>query len=554
MAGLFGVIKKAVAAGDDAVTRARSASSPVKKFKSFAGNPEQSKPTNTPPLIRSLVGEGGIDNLRPIILTNNVRSGVDPSADVFSDQEFNALIASVGANLRTGASVDVDDTVDRIDELLDGNVSKGEINEAIDLISGLDASEANAVFDQLNDRGLINPLIKEIYDGSFFGDRDVDDNVRQEFFDNIAGKLDGENLARVTDGLRAVSNNSVEGRPEIGEFTDSIVEHADERTKIEYVGAINDKIPTEPNDRLLPHRNAHAISAARVIASLADNPENVRQALDRLDSAQERTVINEAVNAEELFPSDPSQALYTPIANAVSQLGDRPEETLVKAEFFELSGLELARNRKDLSETLERGMTKILLTDTNGIIEELAYGNSTSVNSDALSEYIEQLIKTDKTEVVAEVHTQLLLGNDLSGDHRDRFDQQSTILGGSDLFFTNANKLGYFAGSVERAVDNIEGDAAAKRERVVEILTLGLGVINPVLGAGAEGPARGIILSQSGRLLTENVERLIGDEGLTFDKLLLEASLPANSRGGRAGDSDANQEFEIARDNAREGG
>ncbi len=88
------------------------ASSAYKKFRSAMGSAKQATPKNTQPaLTRNIVGEGNIDNIRPIILSNDATPpGVVPSDDTFSDQDFNALIRSAGANLTAGPSAGVRDT------------------------------------------------------------------------------------------------------------------------------------------------------------------------------------------------------------------------------------------------------------------------------------------------------------------------------------------------------------------------------------------------------------------------------------------------------------
>lgn len=212
-----------------------------------------------------------------------------------------ALVAELGGTGSSEASEGVNDeevqaSADRIEKLLDSKgwnqwVSRGEIIEVTNEFANLSPEEANAVFDELESRGLIDDLFKEVYDAGHVGGG-LPPDVRKQFYDDLAGKLNAENLIHITDELKNVSRSGL-GKPEIAEFSDSIAKYADEDVKLDFIEQIADRTTTEasPRDHFPRPGDPDAAAVAQVIASLDENPEAVQKALDLLTDDQLEAVV-----------------------------------------------------------------------------------------------------------------------------------------------------------------------------------------------------------------------------------------------------------------------
>lgn len=197
-------------------------------------------------------------------------------------------------NLDLARGQQVEASADRIEDLLDADgvfqwVSRGEVIDAADELSRHDAETTNAIFDELEQRDLIDDFAREAYDAGHVGGG-IPEDQRREFFDEFAQKLSGQNLAALSMELKEVSNFG--GKDTVGELSEAIAEHASDDVKIDYVLAMKGETTVNDGDNsYFAWIDTEGEAIARVIASIED-PENTEHALALLSDDELASVVN----------------------------------------------------------------------------------------------------------------------------------------------------------------------------------------------------------------------------------------------------------------------
>lgn len=218
----------------------------------------------------------------------------------------------------------VEFSADRIENLLDSDgafqwVARGEIIDAAEEMTQHDRETTNAIFDEIESRGLLDDFIKETYDAGHVGGG-IPGDQRRAFFDQFGEKLYSSNLVALTEELKEVSR--VGGKDTVGELAESIAEHAPDRTRLAYVKKLADETTVyDPRDDHYPSFvDVEGAAIARVISGMEDT-ENIERALAHLDDDQLTSVINAGNDRTIIGPGifDNSE-LYADFASAVGRI------------------------------------------------------------------------------------------------------------------------------------------------------------------------------------------------------------------------------------------
>ncbi|NJM81319.1 MAG: hypothetical protein HC844_01495 [Tabrizicola sp.] len=227
------------------------------------------------------------------------------------------------APLRPDAD-DVAGKADRIEKLISSSgwfqwVSKGEISDAVQTLKDADAETAKAVVAELDERGRLDDLFDEIYDGSHVGGG-LEGDDRRAFFEDMAGKLDGASLARMAN--EAKRHGGYTGLEAMTEFAGAVAAHASSDAKVEFVRSLADEtLVSDTTSSAFAFVDPDAVAIATVLASMGDDPASLRRAMASLDDKQLQSVMYSSVDRVVIGPAVVDDVDgYVALADAVAQL------------------------------------------------------------------------------------------------------------------------------------------------------------------------------------------------------------------------------------------
>lgn len=396
-----------------------------------------------------------------LIAWNATQTGAaEPAVELESDDKIN--------------EEQVKDSADRIEELIDSDgifqwVSADEVLEAKNEFSELDAETADAVFDELDRRGLLDDFLSEVYDASHVGGG-ISEKDRGELFDDLAGKLDADSLVRLKDELKEVSSPLNQGFDTVNELNDAIIEHTSPEVRNEFVKAL-----AEDSDGAFG--SADAVTVARVINSL-DDPEQIEDAIEPLNDAQLDSVVTNAL-AQTTTENSAYPNLYAELSTSISKI-DNAE---LKAEFVDSSAarlelgiadehlnVDLIKDSEDVDIILD-GISDVITSDTNGVFQQLTYDSrfNDAAGQETLANYFEGLLANGDTETIGQIQAELLNGNNISDDSTDRFNRPHNRGDAVGERYENAGQLGTFGGALKVAIENHADSKLERKELAVDI-------------------------------------------------------------------------------------
>lgn len=172
------------------------------------------------------------------------------------------------------------------------------------------------------------------------------------------------------------------------------------------------------------------------------------------------------------------------------------------------------------AEEITTGLTELLTGDTNGVFRELIF-DSQFDDGRALTNYIEQLVKSNQIGEIASIQTQLLLGNTGGGNPVERFNEVV------DELAINAGKLGYFSGAVLNALDSI--DASNKEKLAVEQNIVGTtaGILSGSVNLAY--PATSFVIGAEAQVAQLNVERVLALVPAEMGDFIIGSTMPFES-------------------------
>jgi hypothetical protein len=420
--------------------------------------------------------------------------------------------------------------------VLDWDVTHGDLRNIENTFRNLNAEEANQVFERLAD-GDIQKWVGELngLNGSYSREE------KQRLFAELAGKLNGANLARLT---RTLGDDGFDA----GDLGRAIGQNSPAPTKVDFVRNLASAAET--------NRGA-AEAVAEVISGLQNNPAALDGALGSLSDAQlQKLMENISVNGYSV--NSPYGGAYTieykgellaKMLDAVSK-SNNPD---VKARVFNAAALRLKAiadapnllpataiiGKSDTAGRIRDSLTNILNSDTVGIMTSLEHN---ARNGEGITAYVKSMLAGGKTAELGSFVARLAKGNDLTGDPLGRFGTQVRGTDGNP-HFQNAQVLGYFAGALFAGAKQITGD----RTKQADLLK---NIFGTIAGAtGAANPASGVVSSVLNGLtqaivneVTDGLNKGTMDMQEAIEKLLF----PRNPQTGALYEGAAEADFDSA--------
>ena len=451
--------------------------------------------------------------------------------------KFRLQTTDAPASVASAPAVDqqkVDAAVKLIHEKLDesgwfNDVTHSELEDIERTINDLSPGEATAVFNKLSDADL-KKWADELDSNGWFGTGGFDGGEKQGLFQMLAGKLDGQNLARFAAALSGEDN--------LRKFGEAVAGRGSDAAKEGFVRAAAAKAESDP---------ATALAVAETIASMKNNPAALERTLGALTQTQIDKIVEAATQKHQYTSTNwslggPPSATTTITYNAaplgrmldaVASVGD-PK---LKARFFEPA----ARQLKEIEEAgsviesigginyfkgesvsqIRNGLTNILNSDTTGVVGALETMPD-SYTGKGLTAYLKSMLASGQEKQVGEFVTRMLLGNDLKGNAVERFRAQTPGTSGDSLY-DNAENLGYFLGAVRSAAKQISDDMGKQADFVKNIFGAVLGAV------GAAGTGPGVAAAGLGWLSSElinGVSNRMKDGKMNIYDALIQLGLP----------------------------
>ena len=195
----------------------------------------------------------------------------------------------------------VEYSADRIEGLLDSKgkfqwVSRGEVIDAAKEMTQYDRETTNAIFNEIEARGLLDDFVDEMYDRNHVGGG-IPGDQRRDFFDEFGAKLESGNLVALTEELKALDRSG--HHITVRELSAAIAENAPDATRLAYVK----KLADQAADYDIPDRapvfeyfDIEGQAIARVIGGMEDT-EHIEAALASLSDEQLEAVINSGMES-----------------------------------------------------------------------------------------------------------------------------------------------------------------------------------------------------------------------------------------------------------------
>lgn len=417
--------------------------------------------------------------------------------------------------------------------VFDWDVSHGDLKDIQKTFQNLTPEEANEVFKNLSDSDL-----KDWADeldgtaGSF------DKSEKKQLFDELAGKLDGQQLARMINALGDEGN--------IQSISDSVANNASDATKVDLINRMKDYVEKNPGS---------AKGVAELITGLGNNPTALEGVLQNLSLSQLQAVMK-AASQEEIHTTvglDGSSSIYTtfdpqPLAdmlNAVAKTGNAE----LKAKVFEAGASELKRieeaggllnpvaGQGDAAKLVRDGLTSILDSDTTGIVTKLENENK----GESLKNYVKSMLATGNKadqEKLGEQISKLLSGNNIDQNPVTRFEQTSSGTLGTN-YYQNARNLGFYAGAIHAGIKSITDDRGDQAAIIKNVFEAAAGIV------GAEFPITGAVAHGINMTIIDEVVKNLDNQSYDLRNAMIELTFP-HDRNGNLYRGPAKTEYESA--------
>lgn len=446
-----------------------------------------------------------------------------------------------GGNPPTVDPKKVEDAVNSIknslsEGFLDWDVTHGDLENIQQQFQGLNAEEANQAFGQLSD-GDLQKWVGELngLNGSYSREE------KQQLFNELAGKLNGANLARLATALGNDNGDAAALGRAIGQNSSA-------QTKVDFVRNMAGSV----------ERSRGASEAvAEVISGLQNNPAALDRALGSLSDTQLQKLM-ENITVNGYSTSSPYGGAYTiqyngellgKMLDAVSK-SNNPD---VKARVFNAAALQLKAiegapnlmpataiiGKNDAAAKIRDGLTSVINSDTTGIMTSLEHNYR---NGEGITAYAKSMLNGGKTVELGQIVARLSKGNDLTGDPLSRFGTQVRGTDGNP-HYQNAQVLGYFAGALFAGAKQITGDRTKQADMLKNIF-------GTIAGAtGAANPTSGVVSSILNGLtqatvneITDGLNKGTMDMQEAIEKLLF----PRNTTTGASYEGAAEADFDSA--------
>lgn len=413
-------------------------------------------------------------------------------------------------------------------------VTGSEVRHVADTLKQLCPAETNQALSQLSDADLAS-IAEEMNDG-WLGGGGLSQDQKKDFFNEMARDASGAELARLSrafDDTRAAAGGEGD---DVQMLAQAIAQHASPATQAAFVQeagkALNTDLPsfgqTVWGTHTLHLYSAQARAVAEVLGQMADTPAAAQQAFQSLLPEQRQAVVQAAAEpalmtvASGLGVAQPVPVARPAALERLLHTASRVQDADTKARLF----ADAAEVYQDLQRTpgsdkdgVRRAMGELLLSDTNGVIRELA-SNAESSNGTALAVFAKSALQAKDFDTLGEMQAQLSLGNRKDQNPVARFGAQEPSPSGAPRY-ANAEAAGYYAGALSAAVKSMSADAQQQGELVTAVLKSVLSVGDKTAGRAA--PPVGIAASVAKDWVAFGVkpamEARISDQVKADDKL-----------------------------------
>lgn len=383
-------------------------------------------------------------------------------------------------------------------------VTRDDVNSVKSILSNLNAADTRAVIGKLGDNEL-RQIADEMNDDSWFGTGGISQGERRDFFNEMARDLGGAELAKLSQAFdrttgRQTSRDRLLADDNITSLAAAVGQHGSNQTKLDFIGQLAGKSTDQAaidtmNESRLHDPQARAI--AEVIGSMENSPAIAQQALQSLQPDQRLAVLKAAANETILVGGAmggvgavrTDTAALEQLLKVASRVGDADTKARVFADAASVM-TDLA-GRGDAAENVRRSMGQLILSDTNGVLRELA-ANRETANGSALASYAKASLNAKDFDALGEIQAQISLGNGKNESPAARFEAQVQAPGGGQRY-VNAETAGYFAGAVSAAVKSITTDAKEQGDLINATLKSVLTIVDKT--AGRAHPGVGIAAS-----------------------------------------------------------
>lgn len=401
-----------------------------------------------------------------------------------------------------------------IDRRLDGTgtfgvQTHGDDQAIASTLAGLSPSDANAVVADLQATGRLDDLAQTVTSGSLFtGSLSADE--RRQFFADMAGKLDGNNLAALSRAFDTIGGDrGREGFGYVQEIGQAVAAHSAPQTKIDFVRSLGPDTVAPGKDsqfengwlsRTSYSGNPQAVAVGEVLSSMRG--AQAQQAFNALDSSQQRAVFQAAIGETATHFTGQRSAiltpgydtrLYTEIANALATMPDAHQKAqafAVGAEVLRgerpgtgavLTGQNTSEPQRAMREMAD-ALGNILDSDPSGIVNDLSQfrqppagsGDVATANGNALASYARTMLENDQGAQgrLGAQMARVAAGSDGQPNRDAAFDHPV------DGQYRTATGLGYFIGATSAAARSINSDNAAQNQLIGNSLASGLTLLD----------------------------------------------------------------------------
>lgn len=435
-------------------------------------------------------------------------------------------------------------------------VTHDDIRAVTDQISALPAADADRLIDELAAGGKLDRIAEEAMDGSVLGLGGLSTDERQAFFADMAGKLDGDSLATLSNAFAKTGGDS-HGYTPVTELGSAIATHAAPQTKVDYLGQIAGGAESGSHADIglgysgVNMVDAEARAAGEVLGSLRGSfAESGFQALgtrlpDVLTSAIDGDMTTVAGFGGSATTVSWNAENYEAIMGAAASMGNAD----LKAQVFD-AGIDTLRSVRDTDtiiggltvvgkddalRTMTDGLTRIVDSDTTGVMRELTMNGTTRDGSD-FAAYAKEMLNQDRTSELGAQMGRLQVGNDGTENAVERL-YRSEVVPNTDhqTRLPHAASLGYFVGGVSAAVKSIDADVTQQQATTTAMLKSALTVVDKAKFGGPVAAAVGTTASVAKEWVQFAVNAAIQNPNADAAVTLARAALPIDASTGETG-------------------
>jgi hypothetical protein len=393
----------------------------------------------------------------------------------------------------------VDDAAKKIHSLVDdqgflGHDRNDHMHQVRDLLKQYGAADEDRIVGKLSDKDL-HALADNVNSGGIFGQQGLNGGEKKDFFNDLAGKLDGTQLGRVASAFN--------DRGDVTSLADSVAGFASSQAKVDFIKSIAGASTSGDTQfdngwfsNSLHMGDKEAIGIGKVLASMKNDPTGVTAAIKALTPDQLAAVVKagegETVTTYSGFGigdggGASASTTYDPAGlRGVLDAAAASNDPAAKASVFQAAAKAIGDIRGsdtlltpnpgagDAAKVVAQGMTNLLNSDTRGIVDQL---NTADVNGKALTGYLQEVIRENPSATNPAIGRQIaqLQG---AGTGRTAADFVNTAEAGAngDHFYRNAENLGYYSGAMQAAINKMNADTKTQGDILSNVFTTAVSV------------------------------------------------------------------------------